>query len=196
MFETLIISIVFIVIFIFIYINIKKSKYNSVHINSNNGFKFLVYKDQFIKEKINLLNQIINNMLILKIHLIKNKNDFPEYIEYIELLNKNFNETRTNIYETEIDSNLTSYSVNKGEELSVCLRSKKENKLHEINLLMYVIIHEMAHMSCPEIGHGDLFKKIFKFYTEESIKIGIYKYIDYNKYPVEYCGMTLQSSII
>ena len=61
---------------------------------------------------------------------------------------------------------------------------------------MYVVIHEMSHFACPEIGHGPLFQKIFKKFLEESIKIGIYNYEDYNKNSVEYCGMNLNSSIL
>ena len=195
MLETLIFSIVIIFIFIFIYIK-NKSKPNSIYVNSKNGLKFLVYKDEYIKDKAVLLESLVDKMIILKNHLIKNKNNLPDYIEYIDLLERNFNEKRTSIYETEPESNLTSYSVNKGEELSVCLKSKKENKLHDQNLLMYVLIHEMGHMGCPEIGHGDLFKKVFKMFTEEAVKIGIYNYQDYSKNPVEYCGMDLKSSIL
>ena len=61
---------------------------------------------------------------------------------------------------------------------------------------MYVAIHEMAHMACPEIGHDDLFKKIFLFLTEEAIHMGLYKKIDYQMYNAEYCGMILSSSIV
>ena len=60
---------------------------------------------------------------------------------------------------------------------------------------MYVIIHEMSHFACPEIGHGPLFQKIFKKFIEESIKIGIYVHTDFFNNPVEYCGMTINSSI-
>ena len=91
---------------------------------------------------------------------------------------------------------MTSYSVNKGEELSVCLKSKTTGELHDINLLMYVIIHEMSHFACPEIGHGDLFQKIFKKFIDISIKIGIYNYDDYSTKPIEYCGMILSSSVV
>jgi predicted metal-dependent hydrolase len=61
---------------------------------------------------------------------------------------------------------------------------------------MYVVIHEMAHFACPEIGHGELFKKIFKHLIEVAIKLNIYEKVDYSTYPVEYCGMVLSSSII
>lgn len=193
--QTLIFSVVIIFIFIFIYLK-NKPKPNSIYVNSRNGLKFLVYKDEHIEEKSKLLDTLVNNMIILKNHLIKNKDNLPDHSEYINLLEINFTDKRTSIYETEPESNLTSYSVNKGEELSICLKSKQNNKLHDPNLLMYVLIHEMAHMGCPEIGHGDLFKKVFKMFAEEAVKIGVYNYIDYSKYPVEYCGMDLKSSII
>ena len=62
--------------------------------------------------------------------------------------------------------------------------------------MMYVALHELAHVGCHEIGHTELFKDIFAFYTREAIKLGIYKYEDYDSNPVEYCGMVLSSSII
>jgi hypothetical protein len=61
---------------------------------------------------------------------------------------------------------------------------------------MYVALHEMAHIACPEVGHGELFKKIFKFLTLEAINIGIYNKDDYSASPVEYCGMILSSTIV
>ena len=61
---------------------------------------------------------------------------------------------------------------------------------------MYVALHEMAHIACPEIGHGELFKKIFKFLTEIAIELKLYKLDDYENNPVEYCGMMLSSNIM
>jgi predicted metal-dependent hydrolase len=116
--------------------------------------------------------------------------------QYIIQLNENLNKDRTLIYENDPNSDLTSFSVNKGEEIALCLKSKKTGLLHKLNLMMYVTIHEMAHIACPEIGHGELFKKIFKFLCEQSIIINIYSNDDYEKNPVEYCGMMLSSSII
>lgn len=163
---------------------------------SNSGFKFLVHNDKFKKESANLLSEIITRMYKLRNHLVRNKDNFPEFEDSITLLEKNLKEERTNIYENAPTSEYTSYSVNKGEEVVFCLKSKKTGELHKINLLMYVAIHEMAHIGCHEIGHTNLFKNIFEFYTKESIKIGIYKYDDYDTNPVEYCGMVLSSSII
>ncbi len=189
-----IILITLIVIFIYIFLFLHKQ--NNVYIEAYTGEKYMVYADENKKEKADLLAKILKNMLLLKEHLVKNINSMEGYEEYIKQLDKNFNDTKTIIYETDPASDLTSYSVNKGEELSFCLTSKKDKKLHDINLLMYVAIHEMAHIGCPEIGHGTLFKKIFKKFTEEAMKMGIYKKEDYSVNNVEYCGMILSSSIV
>lgn len=189
-------SILIALIFIFIYFLICFNNKNTEYMETNMGTKFYIRPDNNTKDKTLLLSQIIENMFKLKNYLYININNYPEFTEYIKQLNNNLDEDKTIIYETEPDSDLTSYSVNKGEELSFCLRSKKNNNIHELNLLIYVALHEMAHIACPEIGHGPLFKKIFKFLTEKAIEIGIYEKKDYNSEPIEYCGMILSSSIV
>lgn len=190
--EFILISAIFIFIYIFLFINHN----DSIYIESKSGATFMIHKDNYKEDKTQLLGDIVDKMYILKNHLVMNIHKFPEYKEYIKQLEENFTPNRTVIYETDPESNLTSYSVNKGEELAVCLKSKETGKLHGKNLVMYVIIHEMAHFACPEIGHGDLFKKIFRMFTQEAIKIGIYKKEDYESNPIEYCGMILSSSIV
>ena len=189
-----IILITLIVIFIYVFLFLHKQ--NNVYIEAYTGERYMVYEGEDKKEKADMLAKILSNMLKLKKHLVTNLDEMGEYKKYILQLNKNFNENKTIIYETDPKSDLTSYSVNKGEELSFCLKSKKNNKLHDINLLMYVAIHEMSHIGCPEIGHGYLFKKIFKKFIQEAIDIKIYKYEDYAAHNVEYCGMILSSSIV
>ena len=191
--ESLIISIIVIFIYIFLFHN----KKNVILITGQDNFtKYLVYDDEKKKESALLLEKITENMFKLKTYLYKNKDNFIEVKDYIKQLHRNLNKDRTLIYENDPKSDLTSFSVNKGEEIAFCLKSKKTGNLHDENLIMYVALHEMAHIACPEIGHGELFKKIFKFLTEQAIELGIYKYDDYDSKPVEYCGMMLSSNII
>jgi predicted metal-dependent hydrolase len=190
-------SILIAIIIIFIYIFLFYNKKNVILVSGSENFtKYLVYNDEKKNEAALLLEKITNNMFKLKDYLYQNIKTFPEFRQYIIQLNTNLNKERTLIYENDPKSDLTSFSVNKGEEIALCLKSKKTGSMHDINLMMYVTIHEMAHIACPEIGHGDLFKKIFKFLCEQSIEIGIYKYDNYDNNPVEYCGMMLSSSII
>ena len=133
-------------------------------------------------------------MIKLIEYLQKNINKFPENMSYIKDL---VSRTKTiNIMETPQDEKYTSYTINKGEKIVFCLRYKLFDNIHDINTLMYVVIHEMSHIGCPEYGHTLLFKKIFKFLLEQSIKIGIYEPIDYRINPQNYCGMTINEYIL
>jgi predicted metal-dependent hydrolase len=61
---------------------------------------------------------------------------------------------------------------------------------------MYVVIHELGHIGCPEFGHTPLFKQIFKFLLIQSSKISIYNPIDYRKNPQNYCGMEINEYLL
>jgi predicted metal-dependent hydrolase len=189
-------TVLIVLVIVFIYIFLFLHRQNVVYIEAYDDTSYLVYKDNTETDKANMLAKISENLIKLKLYLIANKNNYIEYTDYIDQLDRNFNEKKTVIYETDPNSDLTSYSVNKGEELSFCLKSKKTGELHQINLLMYVAIHELAHIACPEIGHGELFKKIFKKFAEEAINCGVYTKQDFNDNPTEYCGMIVSSSII
>ena len=189
--ETLII-IVFIIVFYVVFI-----------MNNSSLVKFEVDGDAVLvrdtpdkNESAKLLSELINRMYALKKFVVGNIDNYPEYKDYINQFNENFNKNRTKIYETSLNSEYTSYSINKGEELVFCLRSKSTGKLHDINLLMYVAVHELAHTACPETGHTPLFNKIFKFLLEIAIDTKVYYYEDYASNPIEYCGMKLYTNIL
>ena len=185
------ISILIIIIYIF-FINNK----TDLILFEHNGNKVLVRDTHNSADSAILLWELINRLYILRNYIVNNKNQFPEYNEYIDLLETNFTKSRTSIYENSTDSNFTSYSVNKGEELVFCLRCKETYKLHSINLLVYVAVHEMAHTACPVIGHPPLFNKIFKFLLEQAVQLNLYIPDDYSSRPVKYCGMKLYTNVL
>ena len=189
--ESIIIAIIIIIIYIFFISN----KSNLLLIETGD-IRVFVRETYDSNSSGILLTELVNRMYILRDIMVDNKDKYNEYHEYIELMNNNFNKNRTRIYENNIDSEHTSYSVNKGEEIVFCLRCKTTHELHTINILVYVAVHEMAHTACPEIGHTPLFNKIFKFLLENAIKLKIYIYEDYSNYPILYCGMKLYSNIL
>lgn len=125
---------------------------------------------------------------------------YEEFRPYILQLNDKIKGVE--IRESSANSGYTSYTVNKGEQIIFCIRSKaisaylKTHDIHDYNLVMYVMLHEISHVACPEFDHTPLFKKIFKFICEEAIEMGIYTKIDFASTPKEYCGMTINDSII
>jgi hypothetical protein len=89
----------------------------------------------------------------------------------------------------------TSYSLNKGEKIVVCLR-QRDNELVEKNVLMYVAVHELGHLASASIGHTDEFWANFRFLLKEAIELGLYKKVDFAKKPARYCGVTISSSVV
>jgi len=190
-------SLLIFILLIFIYIFLFQNHNQLIFINNNShNTRFLVQNNKFKYKSSELLSKLTDKMYKLRNYLVDNSYKYKEYKKYIDLLEKGFNNNRTTISEKLPKSNYTSYSINKGEDLVFCLKNKITNEFHDINTLMYVALHEMAHIGCPEIGHGYLFQKIFKFLTLIAIELNLYKYQDYNTDPVEYCGMTISSSII
>ena len=191
----LIIFIIFIFITLyFIYNNLYKYD-NLVKIKSpvDNDYYWVIDKNDKLKAA-NTLANIKINMKKLVSYLQQNQNEFPENMSYIKDLV--LRTKKINIMETPSDEKYTSYTINKGEKIVFCLRSKLLDNIHDMNTLMYVVIHEMAHVGCPEYGHTKLFKKIFKFLLQQSIIIKIYIPIDYRINPQNYCGMTISEYLL
>jgi len=193
------IFIIFLLCFIFIF---KYLYYNEVcYVETFDKKSYLVRNLPDKKDAANMLADIrsqLLNFIDYLVNLVEKKltddNELIENYKYIKMIQKRL--PNSVIKESSAKSEYTSYSVNKGEELVFCLRSKKTNKLHDINEIMYVAIHEVAHIGCPEIGHTVLFKKINIFLLEQSVKKGLYKYLNYRKTQPEYCGITLTSNIL
>ena len=120
--------------------------------------------------------------LVRKIKL-KLKND-------IDRLIKNFNPNAFS--ETTPDAQYTSYSVNKGEKIVFCLRNKSQDEeLVKENIITFVAIHELGHLMTKSIGHEPEFWNTFKLLLKIAIEHGIYKNIDFNSTPKEYCGVNI-----
>jgi len=109
----------------------------------------------------------------------------------IKRLKDGFNPKK--IAETLPTSEYTAYSENKGEKLAFCLNNNKTSNggLIDDNTLMFVAIHELAHIATKSIGHGDEFWTNFKFLLKISKEVGVYKPVDYRKKPKNYCGMKI-----
>jgi hypothetical protein len=174
------------VIILFLYYNRNDATYVDANLD---GSQYLVRNLMDKEDAANLLAKIKKNLYTLRDYLYKNKDQFPKFKQNIEDLHRRAK--NLNISESSPNSKYTSYTVNKGEEMVFCVRSKVDNKLHDINLLMYVAIHEMSHIACPTYGHGPPFPSIFEFFLEQATKIGLYRHVDYFQQKTEYCGMKI-----
>lgn len=153
-----------------------------------------VYKVQSLPDKeeaANLLAQIRENIVTLTGHLQKAYQDDPR----TERIVVNFNPANISEGSNGTHTEYTSYSVNKGEKIVFCLRAKNDNdQLVDINTMMFVALHELAHVATESTGHTDEFWSNFTWLLEESINIGVYKQHDYRAKPVKYCGIDITDS--
>jgi hypothetical protein len=141
-----------------------------------------------------ILSKIKANLMKLRQYVYDHQNEYPEMKLYINrlyqrLINAIFSESSPY-------SKYTSYTVDKGEEIVLCLRSKTTNNFHNMNVLMYVALHEISHIASPEKDHVEPFPTIFKFHLEIAIKIGIWRYENYSSNPCEYCGTTIREHLL
>lgn len=88
-----------------------------------------------------------------------------------------------------IYDNQTAYNINKGDIIGLCIN--KNNKLQNENIIVFVILHELAHGMTKEYSHNQDFWNNFKFLIKEALKINIYKYQNYNIHSTKYCDMKI-----
>lgn len=117
---------------------------------------------------------------------------YPDNLEVVQLY-QNYNQG--SISEGSAESGYTSYSVNKGEKLILCIRHT-DNKFVKKNVVMYVAIHELAHIMTKEVGHTPRFWENFRILLENAIELGIYTKENYNNRPEDYCGIKITSTIL
>ena len=136
----------------------------------------------------NMLSDISDKLTTLVEHVVSNH---PNR-EGIQQLKRNFNSR--NIIENTPGGKYTAYSVNKGEQLALCLRDAKDDTFIELNLIIFVAIHEISHVMTDEVGHTKNFWTNMRYLLEGAEKLGVYRPEDYSKNPKMYCGLEINSS--
>ena len=129
------------------------------------------------------------NDLIKSLDISDNK-----YSEGIKRLTKKFNPEY--ITENIPNSQYVAYSLNKGQELSICIRDKKTNKFIDNNTIIFVAVHELSHIMSKSTGHTEEFWNNMKYLLNKAIKLNLYQKINYKNNPVMYCGMKIDNTPI
>lgn len=179
-----------IIILVFFYIKGLTAEVLYVKSKVDNNM-YLVRKMPNQQEAADLLANIGNKLEELVVYVAAT---YPEN-EDVKRLFKNY--YKKNISESSPSSQYTSYSVDKGERIVLCIRQKdKLSSFVDMNTILFVAIHELGHLMTDEIGHTPVFWANFKFLLEEAVTIGIYTKVDYAEKPEKYCGIKIQSTVI
>ena len=186
----IVLIITIVVLFFVVIIYSEKFCDNMTYVVSNiNGKKYKV-RDLIDKEDAANLLAETHEKLHKVCNILKESNPTDERIKV--LIEKFPN---TTLQESDGKGSQTSYSINKGEEMGVCIRSGKNfYNIHNINVIKFVFIHELAHIISLSHQHTEEFWQNFKFLLQEAEKINIYKPVDYSKNPKKYCGTEINDN--
>ena len=173
-----------IILITILYIHLENKFTDVEYVKSKvDGNKYLVRNLRDKQEAADLLAQIRANLVKVSQELKKSNKD---NVDVNRMIN-NFNPD--NLSESTHENKYTSYSVNKGEKIVFCMRSRDEKqKLVDLNIMMFVSLHELAHTMTKSVGHTQEFWNNFRILLRNARKLGVYKRVNYNDKPVEYCG--------
>jgi hypothetical protein len=164
------------------------SEFPLVDVKSNVDGRTYKVRDMPDKQKAaDLLASV--RMKMEKLYMIV-KEKFPNKAQVRQWIT-NFQPSPERFLEATPDAEHTSYSVNKGEKIHLCLRQRQgqNETLMEENVMVFVALHEMAHVVTPSLGHDPEFWNNFGWLLKQAEANGIYHYQDFKSRPVAYCGM-------
>jgi len=186
------------VVLLFLILNsYQQIKGDMVYVKTKSGRSFLVRniidKGKSKEQAAEVLDKVLSNLLLIKKELETN----IKYIKHpaVKRLKNNFK--ASSITESLPESEYTSYSLNKGEKISMCIRYKKgtnKDKFIDPNTIMFVAIHEMAHVMTKSIGHKEDFWQNMRIILCIAQEKGIYRREDYKTTNKKYCGTEITST--
>jgi hypothetical protein len=143
------------------------------------------------QEACDRLARVRAKILVLRTFLDQTYKDKP----FVKQIINNFDCSSERFSESTPDAQYTSYSVNKGEKIFMCLRQRNEKEeLVNENTILFVALHEMSHVGTSSIGHTPEFWNHFAWILEQAERVKIYEYTDFAAHPVEYCGVHITDS--
>ena len=80
----------------------------------------------------------------------------------------------------------SAYTENKA-VITMCLKNPKTDEYYDMNTIMYVALHELAHIISKSHGHTEEFKNNFTNLLRKGTKLGIYN--PRKPIPETYCGI-------
>ena len=138
-------------------------------------------------------------MATLRIKLVKLCNamekKYPDKPQVKQMV-QNFRADPSRFIEATPESEHTSSTVNKGEIINMCLRQRDgpDESLVDENVMMFVALHEFAHVCTDSVGHDSTFWNNFGWLLKEAEALNLYRYTDFSAHPVSYCGVYITDS--
>ena len=174
-----------------------------VHEVNDHSFSVLCGGEDLMAESADVFNEIHDNLEKLINHLnIKKEtegpNMDPRLLTMINNINRRyggastFGEITAKCQSRDAYGNCTdpdtAYTIDKGELIAICLRKSHKGEVHDMNTLMFVVIHELTHIAIDVFDHPPEFWESFKILLTEAVRCCVYRPVNYDMINVKYCG--------
>jgi hypothetical protein len=148
---------------------------------------YCVRETKRLKDVVDLFARTSVKLKKLIKYLKNNEMDKPSIKRLVEKYNPD------KIVEILPTSEYTAYAENKGEKIALCATKQRHSgKMIDENTLMFVVLHELAHIMTVTINHTSEFWQNFKDIITHAKKVKIYEPKDYAISNVTYCGMNIE----
>jgi hypothetical protein len=155
------------------------------------GREYLVQEREDKQAAADVLARVVADLTAIVRHMGAKYPDDPE----VKLLVSRFDPDA--ISEGSPTSGYTSYTVDKGAKVVVCVRqADAAGTLVDRNVIMYVAIHELAHIMTASVGHKDAFWTNNRRLLKEAMALGLYTKTDFSSAPAPYCGIDIKTSLV
>jgi hypothetical protein len=167
----------------------KKTSHEMAAVQSTvDGQRYVVRNLPDKQEAADRLARVRAKLLRLMKDLQQSHPDKP----FVKQMVRNFDADPARFSESTPDASYTSYSVNKGEKVYMCLRQRNEREeLVDENVITFVALHELSHIGTSDVGHTPQFWNNFGWLLKRAEEIQIYEFQDFSAHPVEYCGIRI-----
>lgn len=171
-----------------------KSNFDGSHyyVQNNNDNKLITS---------NNINNVDNNAILAADYLAKITYFINTLVDYMKNNNLPNKEISNRLYtrwkkcllrEVSSSENIVAYTLNKGDEMRICIRHK--DKFENINITYFVILHELAHLMSISFDHTDEFRENFNYIVHLASSLGLYFPQDFTREPVYYCGTKINTT--
>lgn len=150
------------------------------------GRSYLVLRRRDSPAAANLLATVRRDLETLVAHVVRTDPGDADFAR----LKKKFDPDA--ISEGSPGSGYTSYTVDKGARVVLCIRQTNGEFVPK-NVISYVAIHELAHIMTSTVGHTPEFWANNARLLQAAKIVGVYVDQDFDKSPQPYCGMHIGS---
>ena len=124
------------------------------------------------------MNKVLTVFVILlficiSVYALKPRSYYSSNHPKLEMVRSNFAKLNPEYAKIPLQEGDSAYTENKA-MITLCLVDPDTKTYYDMNTIMYVALHELAHMISKGHGHGDEFKTNFASLLRKAAEVGIY----------------------